>query len=249
MPEPNSALPEQTLPDQTLMRRVQAGEPALFAELVRRYQPALLRVARSRLGRSDWAEDAVQETFLAAFQGRATYREPYSFRTWLWTILLNKCRRSWSGQTREPRVLCWSDETAGGGHVSIDEARLADRAEQPLERVLARERVDLLESSLAALPLVQADALRLRFFGGLKFEEIAETMQCSLGTAKNRVRWGLMRLADRVHALRHDGAAVAAPAERARETANRDERSPAESLASTSHSAIPHRPEQAQGAV
>jgi RNA polymerase sigma-70 factor (ECF subfamily) len=45
---------------------------------------------------------------------------------------------------------------------------------------------------------VQADALRLRFFGGLKFEEIAGAMQCSLSTAKNRVRWGLERMAELV---------------------------------------------------
>lgn len=232
MPESSS-----TLPDQALMRRVQAGEASLFAELVRRYQPALLRVARSRLGRDDWAEDAVQETFLAAFKARDTYREPYSFRTWLWTILLNKCRRWWNGQTREPRVVCWTDETDGGGQSPLDQARPAKLAEQPLERVLARERENLLETSLASLPTVQADALRLRFFGGLKFEEIAETMQCSLGTAKNRVRWGLMRLADSAHALRQEGAA--APAGGPRAPANRDERaslsSPAASQASTPH--------------
>jgi RNA polymerase sigma-70 factor (ECF subfamily) len=98
--------------------------------------------------------------------------------------------------------LCWTDEASGQEQPSLDQARPADSGEQPFERVLARERSELLEASLAALPTVQADALRLRFFGGLKFEEIAETMQCSLGTAKNRVRWGLMRLADRVHSLR-----------------------------------------------
>lgn len=228
------------LPDQALMRRVQAGDTGAFAELVRRYQPALLRVARSRMGREDWAEDAVQETFLAAFKGRATYREPYSFRTWLWTILLNKCRRSWSGQTRRPRVVCWTDEAAGGDPSPLEEARPANQAEQPLERVLARERVDLLETSLAALPTAQADALRLRFFGGLKFEEIAEAMQCSLGTAKNRVRWGLMRMADSVHALRHEGALLPASNETLRQPSDRDEN--AASLASLSSPfPIPHR--------
>ena len=199
-PEARRNLP--VLDDQALMRRVQQGETSLFSEIVRRYQPVLLRVAKSRLGRPDWAEDAVQETFLAAFKARGTYRDAYSFRTWLWTILLNKCRRSWSGQTRVPRVLCWTDEASGQERPSLDQSRPADSGEQPFERVLARERSELLEASLAALPTVQADALRLRFFGGLKFEEIAETMQCSLGTAKNRVRWGLMRMADRVHSLR-----------------------------------------------
>jgi RNA polymerase sigma-70 factor (ECF subfamily) len=193
-----------SLSDQALLRRVQAGETALFAEIVRRYQGALLRVARSRLGRADWAEDAVQETFLAAYKSRHTYREAHSFRTWLWTILLNQCRRCWSGQSRLPRVLSWTDETAGGGPTALDGSQVASEEPPPLERLLARERADLLEASLAALPAVQADALRLRFIGGLKFEEIAETMNCSLGTAKNRVRWGLMRMADRLYSLRQE---------------------------------------------
>ncbi|HVX62481.1 MAG TPA: RNA polymerase sigma factor [Pirellulales bacterium] len=240
MPESDS-----TLPDQALMRRVQAGQTAMFAELVRRYQPALLRVARSRLGRDDWAEDVVQETFLAAFKGRDTYREPYSFRTWLWTILLNKCRRSWSGQSRQPHVICWTDEAAGGDRPPLDEARPANQAEQPLERVLARERVDLLEASLASLPTAQADALRLRFFGGLKFEEIAETMQCSLGTAKNRVRWGLLRLADSVHALRQEDASSPARHEPLRQASKPDGN--AASLASVSSlSPTPHRSDRGQ---
>ena len=65
----------------------------------------------------------------------------------------------------------------------------------PLARLLDQERSVLLEMFLARLSTVQADALRLRFFGGLKFPEIAVAMNCSLPTAKNRVRWGLMRLA------------------------------------------------------
>jgi len=59
-----------------------------------------------------------------------------------------------------------------------------------------QERSQLLDSLLAKLPEGQADALRLRFFGGLKFQEIAEAMGCSLSTAKNRVRWGLTKMAE-----------------------------------------------------
>jgi RNA polymerase sigma-70 factor (ECF subfamily) len=62
--------------------------------------------------------------------------------------------------------------------------------------LLAKERAAQLEALLARLSLAQADALRLRFFGGLKFQEIADTMQCSLNTAKNRVRDGLARMAE-----------------------------------------------------
>jgi RNA polymerase sigma-70 factor (ECF subfamily) len=69
----------------------------------------------------------------------------------------------------------------------------------PLAQLLASERRDLLESLLGRLTPAQADALRLRFYGGLKFQEIADTMGCSLGTAKNRVQWGLVKLSEMLH--------------------------------------------------
>jgi RNA polymerase sigma-70 factor, ECF subfamily len=184
------------LSDQALMRRVQAGETALFSEVVHRYERALRRVAASRLGQAEWAEDAVQETFLAAYKGRHTYQPDKSFRTWLWTILFNQCRRSWSGQARRPRVLNWGDQAAESVVPAIYQASLQRGGEPPWARLMARERAGLLETLLGQLPLAQADALRLRFFGELKFDEIADTMGCSLLTAKNRVKLGLLRLAE-----------------------------------------------------
>lgn len=177
------------------MLQVQAGQTGLFADLIRRYQPALLRVARSRLRRADWAEDVVQETFLAAYKSRHTYRDAFSFRTWLWTILLNQCRSLWQRQSRLP------ESSAGfwDGEESPDFAAAVQSESShplPLTHLLARERGELLESLLSRLSSVQADALRLRFFGGLKFQEIADTMSCSLGTAKNRVQWGLMKVTE-----------------------------------------------------
>ena len=68
--------------------------------------------------------------------------------------------------------------------------------EAPSARMATQERSELLDALLAKLPETQADALRLRFFGGLKFQEIAEAMGCSLSSAKNRVRWGLTKLAE-----------------------------------------------------
>lgn len=187
-----------TLSDEELMGRVQAGDTAVFAELVRRYQPALARVAASRLGQADWADDAVQETFLAAFKGRHTYRPPHSFRTWLWTILLNQCRRSWKVRARRPRVRGWGDEPAELVEPAVFQASVERGESSPLARLLAQERAGLVDELLKQLTPVQADAVRLRFFGGLKFEEIAEATGCSLGTAKSRVKWGLLRLAELV---------------------------------------------------
>lgn len=178
-------------PDTALWARVQQGEGECFAELARRYQLPLERVARSRLGRSDWAEDVVQETFLAAYKSCGSYDPRYSFRTWLWTILLNQCAAHYH---RQRRAMALTSHPDAGEIVERADERGGEHA-TPLGALLASERSAQLETLLAQLSTVQADALRLRFFGGLKFQEIAETMQCSLNTAKNRVKWGLMRLA------------------------------------------------------
>ncbi len=193
MPDPVSPLS-----DEDLMRRVQAGESAVFAELVARYQPALTRVAASRLGRADWAEDAVQDSLLAAFQGRHTYRPPHNFRTWLWTILLNQCRRAWKRRSRRPRIRLWDDQPAETVEPAVYQASLERGGPTPLANLLAQERAGLVDDLLQRLTPVQADAVRLRFFGGLKFEEIAETMGCGVSTAKSRVKWGLLRFAELV---------------------------------------------------
>jgi RNA polymerase sigma-70 factor (ECF subfamily) len=187
--------PPEPISDGTLISAVLAGETPAFEQLVDRYQGPLGRVARSRMGRPDWAEDVVQETFLCAFKSLHTYNSQYSFRTWLWTILLNQCRRQLKRFSRGVFIGSWEQEAS-------DEDRRATLAEElkseesPSTRLAAQERSELLDTLLAKLPEAQADALRLRFFGGLKFHEIADAMGCSLSTAKNRVRWGLTKMAE-----------------------------------------------------
>lgn len=183
------------LPDGTLIATVLDGDTNAFEQLVERYERPLLRVARSRMGRLDWAEDVVQETFMCAFKSLHTYNSAYSFRTWLWTILLNQCRRQLKRFSRGVFVGAWEQEIS-------EEQRRATLAEElksedsPSQRLAAKERTEMLDRLLTRLPEAQADALRLRFFGGLKFHEIADAMGCSLSTAKNRVRWGLTKMAE-----------------------------------------------------
>ncbi|HEY2893308.1 MAG TPA: RNA polymerase sigma factor [Pirellulales bacterium] len=174
--------------DADIVSRVRGGDSEAFGTLVARYRGALLRVAQSRLGRLDWAEDVAQETLLAAFKWCGSYDPKYSFRTWLWTILLNQCSAHYQRRMRR-------EETAS--EFCGERARTAEQADDntPLAALLSEERTAQLESLLLEISAVQADALRLRFFGGLKFQEIADAMQCSLNTAKNRVRWGLTKLA------------------------------------------------------
>jgi RNA polymerase sigma-70 factor (ECF subfamily) len=178
--------------DGELTLAVLAGQRDQFAEIVWRYRGALLRAAESRLKRRDLAEDVVQETFLCAFKSLHTYDSRFSFRTWLWTILLNQCRRRHKRESRRVELLA-SVSTSNG---EMFPQRLASGEAGPPEHAMAREQADRLAVLLDALPEVQADALRLRFFGGLKFHEIAAAMGCSLSSAKARVRLGLTRMSD-----------------------------------------------------
>lgn len=174
--------------DEELMRDVQRGQFAAFEELVRRYRLPLLRVAASKLADFASAEDMVQETFLAVFAARGTYRPELPFRTWLWTILLNLCHRH---LRKDARVAArWTALTL------LQPASASPTFENwgGLNQLLTTEKQELLQSALAKLPEVQADAIRLRFFGGLKFDEIAAAMGCSLLGAKQRVKQGLLRL-------------------------------------------------------
>jgi RNA polymerase sigma-70 factor (ECF subfamily) len=182
------------LDDGQLMRRIQEGEFSFFEVLVERYRPALLRVAGGMLDDAALAEDVVQETFLAVFASRHTFNPAFHFRTWLWTILLNLCHRQRKRRARRPQIVSHSTLNAG------ERANIADpsTSETALAALLIRERGDQLQGLLNELPDPQADAIRLRFFAGLKYEEIAQSMGVSLGGAKLRVRTGLRKLSERL---------------------------------------------------
>jgi RNA polymerase sigma-70 factor (ECF subfamily) len=180
-----------SLNDAEIMRRVQQGEVELFDYLVARYRPALLRVAWSKLGHAAWAEDAVQEALLAAFAARETYKPQFAFRTWLWTILLNLCRRQWQRREGRPR------EHSYYGAEFWNSIGIAEPStgETGLAQALHTERREMIHQWLLKLPETQADALRLRFLAELPFAEIALAMNSSLSAAKQRVRQGLLALA------------------------------------------------------
>ena len=179
---------DATSPDGMLIDAVLAGEREAFAHLVTRYQGPLLKAAISRLGQRALAEEVVQETFLCALKWLHTYDSRYSFRTWLWTILLNQCTRQGKREARHAAA------TEPGSAIPATSAAQTCPEPSPLEEVLAREDGRLVQELLARLPETQADALRLRFFGGLTFPEIAAAMKCSESGAKNRVKLGLLQL-------------------------------------------------------
>jgi RNA polymerase sigma-70 factor (ECF subfamily) len=208
-PHANGTLPGQDVTefdpstsDGTLVAAAVAGEREAFALLVRRYQGPLLRAAISRLGNVALAEETVQETMLCSLKWLHSYDSRYSFRTWLWTILLRQCARQGKREARQggPRL----SGPAMGGETAVEPLCSAP---SPLDKLLVGEDAQRLHALLSRLPEVQADALRLRFFGELTFPEIAAAMECSESGAKNRVKLGLIQLS---HWLRETQASRAA---------------------------------------
>ncbi|MEM7314497.1 MAG: sigma-70 family RNA polymerase sigma factor [Planctomycetota bacterium] len=180
--EPRLSRHADTRTDEEIVATVVDGDVNEFEVIVRRYDAEMMRIAVARLGSRELAEDAVHEAFIAAFRGLTTFDLERSFRSWLVTILIHKCHRGYRRKvTTEGRVVPLVDEPVSS----------APNASKSMEQ---RESYDLLYERLAQLEPNQADAIWMRYFGKLKFREIAEAAGVSLATAKNRVRAGLERL-------------------------------------------------------
>jgi len=194
MKQPTSSDASSDLDDRCLVEQVLAGDRQRYAVLVHRYHRPLLNLATNRLGNASVAEDAVQDTFVSAYRSLHTYKSEFSFRTWLWTILLNHCRRHASRLARLPRqidarVLVHGEQTL---------ACNVDSQASPELAAMHSERHALLSTLLLELPEARADAIRLRFYGQLKYREIASVMNSSLNAAKQRVRLGLETLGEMI---------------------------------------------------
>ena len=163
------------------------GDIDRFEILVQRYHPAMLRTAIMRIGDRQAAEDVVQDSLLAAFRGLKSYDSNYSFRTWLWAILVNESRRKYARMKKSVATVA-------------DDAAIEGVARNPDEQSLAAEQLKRIMHLLDRLPEKQAQAIRLRFAGELKYREMAQLLDCSLATAKNRVRSGLLTLGNLVQA-------------------------------------------------
>lgn len=161
------------------MRLAQMGDHASFAELVDRFRPRLLRFSRSSLRDSQLAEDVVQETFLAIYQSRHTYNPVFAVSTWVWTILLNLVRRTRERMARRQQR----------------EAALLEIRPTRSDSIATDDR-EQLDHWLSLIPDAEADALRLRFWGELSFDQIAASMESSVSGAKLRVKNGLERLSE-----------------------------------------------------
>jgi len=181
---------ERPVADAELVRRTLAGETAAYTTLVDRHSRACLRFATRLLGNREDAEDATQETFLRAYRALGTYEERTAFRTWLFAILINRCRTALLQRGRRER------------RVQPDGDAL-ERAASPAVAPLVELRVEIARA-LATLAPEQREAFLLKHVEQLEYEEMAGITGVGVSALKMRVQRACTRLRESLKDLRHE---------------------------------------------
>ena len=169
-----------SMTDATLVRRVLDGDPRAFTILVDRHLQPCLRFATRMLGGRHDAEDVTQEALLRAYRALATYDPAGSFRTWLFAILVNRCRTSLLQRSRYVRRVV-TDEDAMRSAVSGDDAAATEL------------RIEI-ERALALLEPDQREAFLLKHVEQLGYDEMAAVTGAGVSALKMRVKRACERL-------------------------------------------------------
>jgi RNA polymerase sigma-70 factor (ECF subfamily) len=166
-------------PDEELMRAVGRGDAAAFAELYHRHKEALLGFCFRMLRNWEDSADVFQDAFRYLHQHAATYQPTARFTTYLYHIARNMCidilrrRRRWSPEPLDPGRIPADPSTEAP--VTIDPGELESK----------------IKKALGEIPEPFRDVLHLRIVEDLGYEEIAQIIECPLGTVKSRIHAGL----------------------------------------------------------
>jgi RNA polymerase sigma-70 factor (ECF subfamily) len=169
--------------DQQLVQRVQKGDKAAFDLLVRKYQHRVLKLVGRFVNDSAEAEDVAQEAFLKAYRALAAFRGDSAFYTWLYRIAINTAKNALVANRRRP-VDFDLDLQDPDQH---DRQSMLKDSDTPEGVLLTDEIREVVERALEQLPEDLRTAIVLRELEGLSYEEIAEAMDCPVGTVRSRI--------------------------------------------------------------
>lgn len=169
--------------DQQLVERVQRGDKRAFDLLVLKYQHKILSLVMRFVRDTHEAQDVAQEAFIKAYRALPNFRGESAFYTWLYRIAINAAKNHLATRGRRPREIDASIEDAEyfeGEHALKD-------LDSP-ERLLLRDEIEeKVNQCIRELPEELRLALTLREFDGMSYEDIAEAMQCPVGTVRSRI--------------------------------------------------------------
>jgi len=169
--------------DLELVRRVQKGERGAFDLLVLRYQHKVVKLVARLLRVPAEAEDVAQEAFVKAYRALGSFRGDSAFYTWLYRIAVNTARNTMASRQRRPLDY---EADLSESEQSVVESRMR-HGDTPEAVALSDEIHRTVNGAIEALPEDLRTAIVLREVEGLSYEEIAEAMDCPVGTVRSRI--------------------------------------------------------------
>ncbi len=169
--------------DQKLVIRVQKGDNAAFDLLVRKYQHRVAKLVGRFVRDHAEAEDVTQEAFIKAYRALRGFRGDSAFYTWLYRIAVNTAKNYLESRGRRPMSLDLELE----GLETLDGSDGLREQATPERQLLTGEIATTIQRVLDLLPADLRMAITLREVEGMSYEEIAEIMDCPIGTVRSRI--------------------------------------------------------------
>lgn len=170
-----------------LVHELQAGSETAFDWLVTHYHAPVYNLILGMLGDTSDAADGTQEVFLKAFRGIRKFRQGSSLKTWLYRIAIREAlnQKRWFKRHLQKNVSIDAEPEEGQARLEI-----ADLGGTPFEQLASHEIQDAVQGALQQVPEAFRSAVILRDLEGLSYEEVAEVLECSVGTVKSRILRG-----------------------------------------------------------
>ena len=169
--------------DWELVKRVQKGDKGAFDLLVLKYEHKIVNLVMRYVRDPEQALDISQEAFIKAYRALPRFRGESAFYTWLYRIAVNTAKNYLAAQRRRPTdvELDLQDSEQYNLHAKLKET------DTPEGETLSQELQKTLERAIEALPDDLRTAIILRELDGMSYEEIAQTMDCPVGTVRSRI--------------------------------------------------------------
>ena len=169
--------------DRQLVERVKRGDKRAFDVLVLKYQHKIVGLVSRYLKDQDEVVDVTQEAFIKAYRALPRFRGDSAFYTWLYRIAINTAKNHLVSKSRRPPD---TDIDVDEGEFQDNSAVLRD-IENPENRLATAELERVVFQAIEDLPEELKVAVTLREFEGLSYEDIAEVMDCPVGTVRSRI--------------------------------------------------------------
>jgi RNA polymerase sigma-70 factor (ECF subfamily) len=169
--------------DQALVERVQHGDKRAFDVLVLKYQNKIIQLAYRYVHDHDEAMDVAQEAFIKAYRSLGNFRGESAFFTWIYRIAINTAKNHLVASGRRPPK---SDLDAQEAE-QYEGASGLKEYDTPEHVLLRDELKETIAAAIDELPDDLRTAITLRELEGLSYEEIAEAMECPIGTVRSRI--------------------------------------------------------------